>query len=846
MTLPRCQIEPRPGARKCEDCELGIRQVKHTCIGGRGRRGGIMVVGEKLGAADAAKGLAFVGREGAKLRYLLEASKLSIEQVYVTQAIKCPLPRGKKAKKVHLKSCRQHLLEEIRWVKPKVIVTMGTTSLQMIHPNTFGVKAERGFAREIKDKKGNHFCWLVPTVSVDHCYSQPEYDPIAIRDMSYAKEIWRNPEFQLPACEFSDVTVKTIPEFNKLCKRLYESSGWSFDLETSGFNFLKDDILCFSFCMDEEPNVGYVVPLHKAWGEGADQRWSAEQVEYIKKCMKRVFQSEASKTAQNGKFDEKFLLTAGIRVRNFDFDTMQAHHLVAGSAPQHDLTFIAQESGIIHTRYESEVDEQKRKHNTTCYAAFDAEPLFKYAAYDAIVCLAARRELEPELREFGVDRVFRKITMVQANVLMRMEFGGVRIDRPAMNDKLRRVNAELAEITKTIKEILNVPNFNPRSPAQLKEYFRRKRIRLVKETKSGGTSVDESVLKELAARKVGGDLPALVLRHRGLTKLQGTYLQSEDGKKGLIPQLCANNYLRSTFNIHGTYTGRISSSQPNLQNVPRENGIREMFIPDEPGDEFMGVDYQQLEVRVAAGLSKDMTLIEEVRQGVDLHSRNAAQFALRMDEEEFKRIRAFASDPESEHYLKACEFDRIRSNSKTITFAVLYGSSAWGISQREKIDIDECERFVKQFFRKYRGIHAWMRSQHRKVHETHRVVSPTGRFYHFPDMDWLLSGYALPQDVRRRLGDIERVAVNMPIQSFGSDIFQSQKCKLDRYLRENGMRSRLVLSLHDGFILNVKPEEKEQLSEVVPKIMNTVLNKGKRYEVQLNVDVEFTDRWKGK
>lgn len=788
-----------------------------------------MIICEKLGPTDILRNKVLRGREGGKLDYLLSMANVSRDQCYITAAIKCPLPRGKKPKKAHKTACRIHLLEEIKWVRPRVIITLGALPLELLAPNQGGIKAAKGFPLKVGKQ-----VWLIPNFSIEQTFASSEYDPVFAKYIMLAKDILKNPDWERPKLQYTSKVVTTIPEVKELADRLCNADQWSFDLETNGLDFQNDAILCASFSFGDK--VGWVLPIDKEWDTGG---WNKKEREYVLKQMKRIFLSPASKSAQNGKFDLKFLRKHGIKVRRFDFDTMIAHHLLQGSKPEHNLDFIAQWYGLIHERYSKAIDDQKKKHKTDKYAAFDPTPLFHYAGLDAAVTEDARKILEPKLYEQGLDKVFNTISMPQTMLLMHMEYYGVHMDREGMRNKLVKVRSDIEETTDKLRKILKTPDFNPRSTAQLKAYFSKKKIKLSKETATGGASLDEEVLKDLDSRGKGGEVPGLVLKLRSLTKVEGTYLENKKGDKGLIPKLDVHNYIHTNYNITGTYTGRLSSNNPNLQNIPRLFGIRDLFIPDEPGDEFLGADYKQLEVRVAAGISKDLVLIEEIREEVDLHSRNAATFLLKMEEEEFVRILK-SKTPES------VKLDRKRTVAKTTTFGVLYGSTAYGVSARNKIPLEDCEKFIKRFFRKYNILAGYIKNQHQKVRTLHKVVSPTGRYYHFPDFQFINSSYCKHDERRRRLTDIDNVACNMPIQSFGSDIFQSHKLKVFKYLLKNKMKSRLVLSLHDGFLLNVKPDEKEELAEMVPKLMFRALNKGTKYEVPLEVDVEFTDRWKGK
>lgn len=254
----------------------------------------------------------------------------------------------------------------------------------------------------------------------------------------------------------------------------------------------------------------------------------------------------------------------------------------------------------------------------------------------------------------------------------------------------------------------------------------------------------------------------------------------------------------------------------------------------------MSVDYKQLEVRVAAAISKDPILIAEVINGVDMHSRNAASLLLNIPESTFLAVIGDKSHPLHKQYSEA------RRAAKAVTFGVLYGSTAHGVAVRNELSLDLCEKFIKQFYKKYKVLALWIASQHQRVKSTSKVRTPTGRFIKFHDLDWAKSQFCPNFMQFKRIGETERISVNMPIQGTGSDVFQSRKIKVNKYLEDNGMHSRITMSLHDGFLANVKPYEREILTQVVPELMFTKMNEGTRHEVPLEVDIEFSNCWEGK
>jgi len=840
--LPRSQ-QPRSIAESsvCFDCDLHSK-CRYNCLAGEGMRGTIMLVGQKPEGGDIAAQRPFRGDIGRKVNFLLERAGLHRDAIYLTHAVKCDIPSNKKPTKKYLQACRPHLIEEIRWVRPKIIVTMGTEALQQIAPWAGSADDWRGFPIPIHNSAGKLVCYCIPTLSPKQALNDPTSDPILIRDLKLAKRMLKD-KWLPPAMDFKVKTITNIDELKVLAKKLIQSDSWAFDLETKGFKFLRDIILCASFSIDGKQ--AYVVPIDKEFRvDGVERNWEGMERELVINILKKIFLSKAKKAAQGGKFDLKWLKAYGISVRNFDFDTLLAHHLVDSEKP-HDLTFIAQWYGLIHEKYDAALEEAKKLVGND-YSKIDCDTLYYYAGIDAAVTKGLRPILEAELIKTGTRKVFDDIAMKLNPLLADMEYQGVRIDLVEMNKIIVSTDEGIAQYSAEICELLKIDEFKPNATKEIKAFFTKKRIRLTKKTPSGAFSYDEEVLKSFKNNSKVGVLCTAVLKLRELSKLKTTYLDGNgkrDNKtgelKGMRNRLDANHFIHSNFLIHGTYTGRLASAGPNLQNIPKKHGIRQLFIPDCEEDIFMDVDYRQLEVRIAAGISKDATLIREICQGVDMHSRNASQFLMQMREDEFLAVMA---DKTHELYK---EYSEKRRAAKCVTFGVLYGSTANGVAVRENIPVEDCELFIKRFFQKYDRLYSWIKSQHQRVYDTHKIISPTGRMVKFHDLEWAMSEYCSDFDKRRRMSEVQRISVNMPVQGYGSDIFQSKCIELYHYMRKKKMESRFKLTIHDGFILNVKPNEKHELKEIVPVLMKTHLNKGTNHEVPLEVDIAFTDKWEG-
>lgn len=838
MSLPKChQPRKKVGMTVCFDCELSSK-CTFNAMPGQGPRGGIMIVGEKPTPSDVERGQVFAGLEHRKLSFLLDRVNMHREAVYLTYAVKCDMPKKTTKIKKYASACLPHLIEEIEWVKPKVIITLGTTALSALVRDELTADDYRGFP--IPLNLGEFKTWVIPTYSMTQAIGNPGWDPIFVRDLKLAKKIAKE-GYNPPPIDIDVRVLTDVDSVKELVGKLHKADEFSFDLETKDTDFIKSPILCHSFSMDGK--TAYVVPHdHKFPWKGDFRTWNEKEKAQIEWLLKKAYVSPAKKTAQNGKFDKKFLLKYGMLLRGFDFDTMLAHHLIDSDKP-HDLLFIAQWYDLVHQKYDHALELEKRVHGRDDYSKFDPRTLYYYAGIDAGVTQQARPILQEELIRTKTNWVFNNISIPQTHLLADMEYHGAKLDLVGMNRLISETDEKIRTLMTKIKSTLKVEDYNPNSTKQLGEYLEKHRVDTGKRTPGGKMSLDEEAISPLAKHPRVGELISATLEARSLTKLKGTYLDGTKRggtKSGLRNKMDENHFIHTEFLIHGTYTGRLSSKNPNLQNIPKDFGVRQLFIADEPGDILMSVDYKQLEVRVAAAVSKDPVLIKEILAGVDMHSRNAAMLLLNVPEAEFMAVINDKHHPKHKKYAEA------RRAAKAVTFGVLYGSTAHGVAAREKIDIEICEKFIAQFFRKYKVLAQWIKQQHQLVRQTSKVKTPTGRFIRFHDLEWANSKWCPDKMQMIRRGETERVSVNMPIQGMGSDIFQYHKIKVFKYLKKKKMKSRLVLSLHDGFVMNVKPNEREELTNVVPLLMHKKLNEGTRSEVPLDVDLEFGRQWEGK
>ena len=461
------------------------------------------------------------------------------------------------------------------------------------------------------------------------------------------------------------------------------------------------------------------------------------------------------------------------------FDTMLAHYLVQPEL-RHNMDYLAE----IYLKYRTiHIDELIGPRGRTQKNMADVEPqqVCDYACEDADVTFRLQPLLEREMEENGVTSVFRDIEMPLMPVLARMERNGVALDTAALAETGRHFTARMAQLEKEIYELAG-HEFNITSPRQVGEVlFNELHLNdKAKKTKSGQYSTSEEVLDSLRGKH---PIVGKILDHRGLKKLLSTYIEA-------LPQLLhpETGRLHTSFNQAVTATGRLSSSNPNLQNIPvrGDDGreIRRAFVP-EPGCIFFSADYSQIELRIMAHLSGDEHLIQDFRDGKDIHAATAARI-----------------------YKKPLEeIDRDeRRKAKTANFGIIYGISAFGLAERMEVSRTEAKELIDNYFQTYPKVRTYMDSSIAAARERGYIETEFHRRRYLPDItsrNAVVRGYA------------ERNAVNAPIQGTAADIIKLAMVRIDRRFQAEGIRSKMILQVHDELNFSVLPEELEQVRRIV-------------------------------
>lgn len=586
--------------------------------------------------------------------------------------------------------------------------------------------------------------------------------------------------------------VDNKEEMAILAEKLLAQNFFSLDTETTGIDPITAELVGMSFSFAE--NQAFYVPVPA----------NREEALTIVNIFKPAFENPDSlKIGQNIKYDLIMLANYGVTLKGKMFDTMIAHYVLQPEL-RHGMDYLAE----IYLKYETIKIEEligakgKKQGNMRDLAP---EAVYKYACEDADVTLKLKQVLENELETNGVKKLFEEIEMPLVPVLAYMERNGVRIDTDALKETSRHFTARMNQIEEEVHQLAGM-EFNIASPKQVGEvlFDRLKIVEKAKKTKTGQYVTSEEVLESLRGKH---EIVGKILEHRGLKKLLGTYIDA-------LPQLInpATGRIHTSFNQTVTATGRLSSSNPNLQNIPirNEDGkeIRKAFIPDE-GCEFFSADYSQIELRIMAHLSNDPHMIEAFQKDQDIHAATAAKI-YKVKLEEVTREQ--------------------RSKAKTANFGIIYGISVFGLAERLNVDRKEAKALIDGYFENYPNVKAYMDQSIQEAREKGYIETIFKRKRYLPDINSknaVVRGYA------------ERNAINAPIQGSAADIIKVAMIRIYQRFQEEGIRSKMILQVHDELNFSVLPEEKEKVQQIVISEMEAAY----KMKVPLRADHGWGHNW---
>ena len=578
----------------------------------------------------------------------------------------------------------------------------------------------------------------------------------------------------------------------EICEKFLTKKFFVLDTETTSTSPIEAELVGMSFSVEEKQAFYVPVPENQ------------EEAQKIVNIFKPVFENESiMKIGQNLKYDLMVLRKYGVTLKGEMFDTMIAHYLIQPEL-RHNMDYMAEIYLNYKTIHIDELIGPKGK-NQKSMRSLPPSQVYEYACEDADITLRLKNKLEPELEKYGATKLFREIEMPLMPVLAEIEMTGVRIDTASLKETSAILTKRMLEIEERIYELAG-EHFNIASPKQVGDilFGKMKIIEKPKKTKTGQYVTSEEVLQTLKGKH---QIVADILAHRGLKKLLGTYIDA-------LPKLIneRTGHIHTSFNQTVTATGRLSSSDPNLQNIPvrGEDGkeIRKAFIPED-GCLFFSADYSQIELRVMAHLSGDENMIEAFRSGNDIHAATAAKI--------YKRA------------IDEVERDQ-RTKAKRANFGIIYGITVFGLAERLEISRDEAKQLIEGYFESFPKVKEYMEKAKEEARQNGYVTTLFGRRRYLADIN------SANATVR---GFAERNAINAPIQGTAADIIKVAMIHIHNRFKAENIRSKMILQVHDELNFSVYPEEREQVERIVMEEME----KAFQMQVPLVADSGWGANW---
>jgi len=615
-------------------------------------------------------------------------------------------------------------------------------------------------------------------------FSQPvEKEPENQPEHSYMK-------FSAEKVRYNLVHSDEIPQLLKILK---SAGDFCFDTETTGLDPIQSELVGISFAVIE--GEAYFVPFPQ------------NQTEAIKlaEMFKPLFSNEKiAKCGQNMKFDILVLRKYGIEVKGTLFDTMLAHYLLDPEQP-HNMDHLSR----VYLNYLPIPIEEligKKGKNQMTMRLVDMQQLKDYSCEDADVTLRLKNILARKLKANGLEKVFNEIEMPLMPVLADMEASGIKIDVPVLREQSKILRNEQQNIEKEIFAMSGI-TFNMNSPKQLGDilFVKLKIIDNPRLTKTKQFSTNEETLQKLAGKHPIIDK---ILEYRMLQKLVSTYVDPLPEQVNPVTKR-----LHTSFNQAVTSTGRLSSTNPNLQNIPirdvKGREIRKAFVASSPEHVFVSADYSQIELRLMAHLSKDPIMIEAFRNNEDIHRTTAAK-VFKVDDTEVTREQ--------------------RSKAKTANFGIIYGISAFGLSERMNISRSDAKQIIDSYFETFPGVKDYMNKCILMAREKGEVFTLTGRKRKLADIN------SQNSIVR---GNAERNAINAPIQGTAADIIKIAMVNIHREFIKNGLKSKMLLQVHDELNFDVPRQELEKARAIIKNEMENAM----KLSVPLTVEIGTGSNW---
>lgn len=796
---------------ECNLCPKLCGQTFNVCMEGDGPRNAkLMIIGEAPGAVEDDMNLPFVGTSGTFLREeLLFDAEIPETAVRFTNAVRCHPPKNKTPTASEIQRCRPYLESEIRRIRPRVIVGMGNVPLAaLLHrfykgaPEEGASKKSEGIVSGISRWQGKVIwlrefeCWFIPTYHPSFCIRNEQARSTYSTDVVTAdlKKAWElskkpRPDFKYPKC----VIVKTEKEALIAISKMRENTEYSFDIETGGSGRAIDKwVLGCSISCSE--NIGYYIP----WDLVVAHR-------RVRKALYALLTDKSLyKIMHNGAYELRIFRFLGIPIYDKYYDTMIAAHMIDENFSMRlkDLAWTMTPFG----GYDVELEKYKQDHRIKeDYSKIPENIRDPYAAYDAIATWIIYKKTKAVMVAEKVKPLFDKVSMPVRRVMCDAEYTGISVDIEWAKKMHEACNSAMSKLEEKVYSIAGHA-FNIASTQQLsKVLYGELKFKPLKKTKTGYSTDSDSIEYILTQKNKHSDIAKYLSDRQYVKTMNKTHILQpinfywpEDGK------------IHANYNTTGTVTGRTSCSRPSLQNVPADALIRSIYTAS-PGNVLVDGDLKSAELAAIAAVSGERTFIDAFENGLDPHSAT------------YRRIYSL---PDS---YECSEIERRKA--KTINFGLVYGLTPVGLAKRLDMSVEEATDFIKLYFKRLPNIYTWLEEQKAVVRKYGYVTSVFHR------------RRRLPLGLSDKFGDVgraERQAMNAPIQSGAADYTYIGLIRLSRLLRENGLQSKIVHTVHDCGIIDTIPAEQE---DVVACFKEAFEKPIKALPIKMRVDIKITTRW---
>ncbi len=685
-----------------------------------------------------------------------------------------------------------------------------------------GFRGSKTMAKKLEDNREEaELSYLLATIKTDLELELAVDDvPVPQADNAALLELFKQCEFRTwvkdldadaePAVDEADDEVIPAPteveyetildqaHFDRWLETLNNAELFAFDTETDSLNYMEANLIGLSFAI-EPGKAAYLPVAHDYMGAPAQ----LDRNDVLAQLKPLLESDEHKKVGQHIKYDMNVLARYDIELKGVAYDTMLESYALNSTATRHNMDALAEHYLDLKTIKFEEIAGKGKKQLT--FNQIEMEQAAPYAAEDADITLRLHQTLNAKLeKDSTLEQVFSDIERPVIPVLARMEQQGALVDASQLAQQSMEHGARLAELEAQAHELAGGP-FNLSSPKQLQEIlFEQLKLPVIKKTPKGAPSTAEEVLQELA---LDYPLPKLIIEHRGLSKLKSTYTDK-------LPQMInpATGRIHTSYHQAVTATGRLSSTDPNLQNIPirttEGRRIRQAFVAPE-GYKLVAADYSQIELRIMAHLSQDKGLLNAFAQGEDIHKATAAEvFKVPLDQ--------VSSDQ--------------RRSAKAINFGLIYGMSAFGLGKQLGIGRNEAQQYIDHYFETYPGVQRYMDDIRTQAAEKGYVETLFGRRLYLPEIK--------ARNAMRRQA-AERTAINAPMQGTAADIIKKAMVRVDDWLRSSDSGARMIMQVHDELILEV-PEA--QVDAVAAELVQQMQDAA-QLDVPLLVEAGVGDNW---